>query len=45
VKAVFASVIALSLLAAGAAEARPHHMKPHKVCVMKHHHRVCHWVR
>jgi hypothetical protein len=43
-KIVLASAIALSMLAAGAANARPvHHM--HKVCTMVHHHRVCRMVR
>ncbi len=42
-KAIFATVLALSVLAAGAASARPHH-HPHKVCTVHHHHRVCHMV-
>lgn len=43
-KMILATAVALSLLAAGAANARPHH-HPHKVCTMHHHHRVCRIVR
>jgi hypothetical protein len=35
------AVIAVSILAAGSASARPHHH--HRVCTMHHHHRVCAW--
>jgi hypothetical protein len=45
-KLVIATALTLSLLAAGAASARPmmdHHR--HKVCSMHHHHKVCRWAR
>ena len=42
-KAIFAAALALSVLAASAADAAPHHR--HRVCTIHHHHRVCHWER
>lgn len=39
-KRILAGALAISLLAAGAASAHPH-----KVCMIHHHHRMCHWVR
>lgn len=45
-KFVLAATLAVSMLTAGAASARPiFHHHPHKVCTMRHHHRVCRWVR
>ena len=43
-KKIVAAAIALTFLAAGAANAYPHHHM-HKVCHIHHHHRVCEWVR
>ena len=39
-KKIILAAVALSLLGMGAAEARMHR---HKVCCVRHHHRVCHW--
>jgi len=45
-KFVLAAALAVSMLTAGAASARPtDHHHPHKVCVTHHHHRVCRWTR
>jgi hypothetical protein len=44
-KTIFAVAVAMSMLTAGVAAARPHHHHAHQVCSMHHHHRVCHWVR
>jgi hypothetical protein len=45
-KTVIAIAMAAATVAAvaPAANARPHH-RPHKVCTIRHHHRVCRWVR
>ncbi len=43
-KTILTAAVALTLLVAGAADARPHH-HPHKVCTFHHHHQVCRWVR
>ena len=37
------AIAAATVVAAPAANARPHHA--HKVCHIRHGHRVCHWVR
>lgn len=44
-KIVIAMAVAAAALvgAATSADARPHH--PHRVCTVRHHHRVCHMVR
>ena len=42
-KKIVAAVAVVTLLAAGAASAFPHH--GHRVCHFHHHHRVCMWVR
>jgi hypothetical protein len=39
-KLIMAAALAVSMLAAGAASAHPH-----RVCMVHHHHRVCHIVR
>ena len=36
------AIAATTIVAATAADARPHHR--HQVCSIHHHHRVCHWV-
>jgi hypothetical protein len=43
-KTILATALTLSLLAAGAASARPVHHHPHKVCTTHHHHKVCRMV-
>ena len=39
-KKIILAVVALGILGATAAEARMHR---HKVCTVRHHHRVCRW--
>jgi hypothetical protein len=46
VKKILAAAVAVSLLAAGVASAAPYrHHRAHRECTIRHHHRVCHWVR
>jgi hypothetical protein len=47
-KTIFAATAAIAMLAAGIASAAPYHNRHHRghqVCSVRHHHRVCHWVR
>jgi hypothetical protein len=43
-KIILAAAFTLSMVTLGFADAAPRH-HAHKVCSMRHHHRVCHWVR
>jgi hypothetical protein len=40
-KKLILAVLTLTIFGAVAAEAAHHHR--HKVCAVRHHHRVCHW--
>jgi len=40
-KKLILAALALTVLGATVADARPHHR--HRVCSWHHHHRVCHW--
>ncbi len=39
-KKIVLAAMALAILGTVAADARPHR---HKVCYMRHHHRICRW--
>ncbi|HEY4078075.1 MAG TPA: HHHH-motif protein [Rhizomicrobium sp.] len=39
-KTIILAALALTVLGTAVADARPHHRR---VCVVRHHHRVCHW--
>jgi hypothetical protein len=42
--AMLAAAVALASLST-AAQADPHHRRHHaQVCMVRHHHKVCHWV-